>query len=247
VPIADPAFWLLAAIVAFAFAVEAATGFGATVIAVALGVHLFPLDVLLPVLVPLGLVLSVTIAWRERAHLDRALLLRRILPLMGAGLLAGILLFESASNASLRRAFGAFVVAVSALELWRARTTAGAVPAPLAPAAEGAALLGAGVVHGLFSTGGPLLVYALGRTAIPKRTFRATLSTVWVVMGTALSVAYAVGGHLRPVTLAATATLLPVLGVALLAGDWLHHRLHEAHFRTLVYALLLAAGVTNLL
>jgi uncharacterized membrane protein YfcA len=245
-PLDAPAFWLLAVIVAGAFAVEAATGFGATVIAIALGVHLFPLDALLPVLVPLGLVLSATIAWRERAHLDRSLLLRRILPLMTVGLLVGLSLFESASNETLRRAFGAFVVGVSALELWRARGAGTASP-PLAPTAEGAALIGAGVIHGLFSTGGPLLVYALGRTAIPKRTFRATLSTLWLVMGTVLSAAYAWNGHLGAATLSATAALLPVLGLALLAGNWLHHRLDEDRFRTLVYSLLLLAGFTNLL
>lgn len=240
----DPRFWTLAAIVLGAFAVEAATGFGATVIAVSLAVHLFPLDELLPVIVPLGLVLSASIAWRERAHTDRRLLLRRILPLMGLGLAIGLAVFEQASNAALQRAFGGFVVAVAALELWRGRAPA---TRALPPAASGAALLGAGVVHGLFSTGGPLLVWALGRAPIAKRVFRATLSTVWVVMGAALSSAYALRGRLDADSLAATAALLPALGAAWLAGDWLHRRLDETRFRRAVYALLLVTGLTNLL
>jgi uncharacterized membrane protein YfcA len=240
----EPRFWLLAAIVLGAFAVEAATGFGATVIAVSLGVHLFPLDELLPVLVPLGLVLSVSIAWRERSHTDRRLLLRRILPLMVLGLALGLVVFERASNAALQRAFGAFVVAVAALELWRGqRGAARALP----PAASSAALLGAGVIHGMFSTGGPLLVWALGRAPVAKRVFRATLSTVWVVMGGALASAYALRGRLDGESLRATASLLPVLAAAWLAGDWLHHRLDEERFRRAVYALLLATGLTNLL
>lgn len=241
----DPRFWALAAVVACAYAAEAATGFGATVIAVALGVHLFPLDVLLPVIVPLGLVLSASIAWRERAHADRRLLARRILPLMGVGLVLGLALFESASNAALRRAFGGFVVAIAALELWRGR--AARTPRPLPPAARGAALLGAGVVHGVFSTGGPLLVWALGTTPIAKRAFRATLSTLWTVLATALSCAYALRGHLDGATLAATAALLPALGVSLAAGEWIHHRLDETRFRRAVYALLLGIGLTSLL
>jgi hypothetical protein len=244
-PLGEPRFWLLAAVVVGAFGVEAATGFGATVIAVSLGVHLFPLDVLLPVLVPLGLVLSASIAWRERAHTDRRLLVRRILPLMGLGLAIGIAIFERASNATLQRAFGAFVVGVAALELWRGRK--GAPAAALPPLASRAALLGAGVVHGLFSTGGPLLVWSLGRAPIAKRAFRATLSTVWLVLGTALSSAYALRGHLDAASLAATAALLPALGAALLLGEWLYHRLDEARFRRVVYALLLATGLTNLL
>ncbi|HEY8495166.1 MAG TPA: sulfite exporter TauE/SafE family protein [Myxococcota bacterium] len=241
----DPRFWVLAAVVVAAFGVEAAAGFGATVIAVSLAVHLFPLDALLPVIVPLGLVLSATIAWRERAHTDRRLLVRRILPVMGLGLVAGIVIFERASNDVLQRAFGTFVVAVAALELWRSRAAGGA-PAPLPPLASGAALLGAGVIHGMFSTGGPLLVWALGRAPLAKRAFRATLSTVWLLMGGALSGAYALRGHLDAGTLAATAALLPALGAALALGEWLHHRLDEARFRRVVYALLLVTGLTNL-
>lgn len=243
----DPHFWLLAVIVGGAFAVEATTGFGATILAVTLGVHLFPLDALLPVIVPLGLFLAATIAWRERAHTDRRLLLRTILPLMGAGLLVGIAIFETASNEALRRAFGVFVVALSALELWRWRRAPRRPPAPLPPCRTGAAILGAGVIHGLFSSGGPLLVYALGRVHLPKRTFRATLATVWLVMGSALSLAYAVNGHLDGGTLAATGALLPVLGAAWLVGERLHHRLDETRFRALVYGVLLVAGLTNAL
>jgi uncharacterized membrane protein YfcA len=242
----DPRFWLLAVIVCGAFAVEATTGFGATVIAVTLGVHLFPLDELLPVIVPLGLFLSATIAWRERAYIDWPLLTRTILPLMGIGLLIGIAIFERASNEALRRVFGLFVVILSALELWRRWAAPKKPPEPLPPLRTGATILGAGVIHGLFSSGGPLLVYALSRAQIPKRRFRATLSTVWLVMGSLLSLAYTLNGHLDADTLEATAALLPVLAIAWLAGDWLHHRLDEERFRVLVYGLLFVAGLTNL-
>lgn len=244
--VTDPRFWLLAIVVAIAYSVEAATGFGATVIAVALGLHLFPLAALLPVIVPLGLVLSASIAWRERAFAERRLLWRRILPLMSIGLAFGLSVFESASNAALQRVFGGFVVAIATLELWRTRAAA-PVARPLPPAASAAALLAAGVIHGLFSSGGPLLVYALGRAPIAKRAFRATLSTLWVMMATVLSTAYALRGHVDRGTLTATAALLPVLGLAFFAGNWLHGRLDEQRFRKLVYALLLAMGLTSLL
>jgi uncharacterized membrane protein YfcA len=242
----EPRFWLLAAIVAGAFAVEATTGFGATMIVVTLGVHLFPLRELLPVIVPAGLALSVTLAWRQRAHADRALLGRRILPLMLVGLAIGLALFERASGGALQRAYGLFVVAIAASELWRARHAAGN-GAPLAPVTSRAALLGAGVIHGLFSSGGPIVVYTLGRLGIEKSVFRATLMALWVVMGTALTIAYAIAGHVSRETLAASAALLPILGVALVAGEWLHHRLDEQRFRLVVYALLVVAGLTNVL
>lgn len=63
---------------------------------------------------------------------------------------------------------------------------------------------------------------------------------------TELSTACTIRGHIDIDTLAATATLIPVLGLAFLAGNWLHGRLDEQRFRTFVYALLLAAGLTSL-
>lgn len=244
--LADPRFWAFAGVVALAFAAEATTGFGATVIALALGLHLFPLRELLPVFVPLGLFMSSWLVLRGRAHVDRRLLLRRILPWMGLGLAAGLTVFERASHELLGRAFGLFVVTLAAVELWRlvrASTAARAVSPPAATAA----LLGAGVMHGMFSTGGPLLVWAMGRSLPEKRAFRATLSCVWLVLGSALTTAYAVNGHLDGRSLRATAALLPVLGLAIAAGEWAHRRLDEQRFRVIVYALLLASGTSSLL
>jgi hypothetical protein len=102
-------------------------------------------------------------------------------------------------------------------------------------------------MHGMFSSGGPLLVWALGKSLPDKRAFRATLSCVWLVLGSALTFAYALNGRLDGSTLRATAALLPVLGVAIAAGEWAHHRLDERRFRVLVYALLLGSGASSLL
>lgn len=201
---------------------------------------------MLPVFVPLGLFLSAWIVSRSRAHVDLSLLRARILPWMGLGLVLGLALFERASHELLRRAFGAFVVTLAAVELWRlARERL--VTREVSPPAAKAALLGAGVMHGLFSTGGPLLVWAVGQSLPDKRAFRATLQCVWLVMGGALCLAYAWNGHLDGRTLRATAALLPVLGLAIAAGEWAHHRLDEHRFRVIVYGLLLAAGASSLL
>ena len=242
----DPRFWAFAGIVALAFAAEATTGFGATVIALALGIHLYPLGELLPVFVPLGLFVSSWLALRGRAHVAKRLLLGRILPWMGLGLALGLVLFERASGEVLRRAFGAFVVALAALELWRLARESTA-PRELPPPAATAALLGAGVMHGMFSTGGPLLVWALGRSIPDKRAFRATLSCVWLVLGSALTTAYTLGGRVDLGTLQATGALLPILAVSIAAGEWAHHRLDERRFRVLVYGLLFASGASSLL
>jgi len=246
VDVGEPRFWAFAAIVALAFSVEATVGFGATLIAVALGVHLFPLGELLPVFVPLGLVLSSWLALRGRTFVDRRLLLTRVLPWMVAGLALGQVIFESAPHEILRRVFGSFVVVLALLELFRLLRGRQSDPA-IRPRAATPALFGAGIIHGLFSTGGPLLVWALGRSLTEKRSFRATLASVFVVLASLLTLSYAWNGRLGADTLPATATLLPVLAVALGAGEWAHHRLDEQRFRVLVYLLLLGAGASIVL
>ncbi|MEN8161139.1 MAG: sulfite exporter TauE/SafE family protein, partial [Myxococcota bacterium] len=200
----------------------------------------------LPVFVPLNIVVSSWLAVRGRAFVDRRLLLARILPRMGLGLAVGLFIFESASHELLRRVFGAFVVVLAALELRRLARTGQENPA-VTPRAATPALVGAGVIHGMFSTGGPLLVWALGRSLTEKRAFRATLACVFVVVASTLTLSYAVNDRLDTHTLRATAALLPVLGIALAVGEWAHHRIDEHRFRALVYVLLLGAGLSSLL
>jgi len=256
----DPRFALLALCVLAGFAAEATVGFGAVVVTLALASVLYPLDVLLATIVPLNLSLSLVISARHHAHADRRLILRRILPAMAVGMAVGFALLEQAPRELLQRLFGGFVTGLAAFELVRlgarVRRRAGATDAaggdapPAAerrPGVETAALLGAGLAHGLFSSGGPLLVWSLERAGLAKSVFRSTLAIVWIVLGLALNAGYAAAGRLTPASLLAAAALLPVVAVALVAGEWLHHRLDEAWFRRAIFALLLVAGLANLL
>jgi len=248
--LADPRFLLVAACVFVGFAAEATVGFGGTVITLALASALFPLDLLLATIVPVGLSLSLYIVARHHDHADRGLILRRILPLMAAGMAVGFTLFERAPRELLHRLFAGFVTAVATWELallrFRARASSGD-PAPRrGRALEAVAMLGAGVTHGLFSSGGPLLVWSLGHASLSKSAFRSTLAIVWVALGLALNVAYATTGRLTRASLLASAALLPVVGLAIVTGERLHRRLDEARFKRAIFALLLVAGIANL-
>jgi hypothetical protein len=231
-------------IVTIAFSAEAITGFGSTVLTVAMGAHLLPLAVLLPVYVPVNLVLSAWLVARHRRHVDRALLFRGMLPLVGAGMVAGLLLYRLQPGKNLLIGFGAFVALLASVELWRiARRT------PVSPPGRWhtrLALIAGGVVHGVYGSGGPLIVYATARSVTDKSVFRVTLSALWLVLGVVLIVHFAVLGLLNASTLWTSASLLPPLVLALLIGERLHHRVPEAPFRVLVYALLLVAATSLL-
>lgn len=154
---------LLALIVFFAYGIEAALGFGCTILAVTLAVHLYKLPVLLPVLVSLNLLLSTYIVLRHRDAVCWRVLLRRILPLMILGLPAGMLLLTAGDGPYLKLGFGVFVVLLSAVELWRSRARHSAPTQPLSFWRAAAVLIVGGVMHGLYASGGPMAVYFASR------------------------------------------------------------------------------------
>jgi uncharacterized membrane protein YfcA len=234
----------LALVVLLALLVEACAGFGATVVTVALGALILPIPAVLAAFVPVNLILSLYLVARERAWVDRAVLLRRVLPWMGAGFAVGVGVYQRASGARwLPALFGAFVVVLSAISLWGLRPSARASPRlPAAPC-----LLAAGVVHGVFATGGPLVVYAAEGLLPDKRAFRATLAAVWLPFHGLLLASYGASGALGAASLRRSALLLPALALGLPLGQWAHRRLPEARFRVGVYALLLVAGGVPLL
>ncbi|MBM4392789.1 MAG: sulfite exporter TauE/SafE family protein [Deltaproteobacteria bacterium] len=228
----------LALVVTVAFLVETVTGFGGTVVAVALASFFMPVREYLPAHVPVNLLLSTWIVARDWAAVDRALLFRRVLPAMVVGFPLGAWAFSglSAHHGVLEAAFGGFVALVGACRL------AGPV-AMLGPVATQGTLAAAGVVHGAFGTGGPLVVITLSRIGLDKATFRATLSALWIVLSFLLLALYAREGVLGEDSARASLVLLPGLLAGGLAGQWVHGRIDAERFRRAVDGMLLLAGL----
>lgn len=81
----DSNFIWLMAIVLISYGTQAMSGFGSTILALTLGTHLYPMSVLLPVLVALDLLVNLYIVTRHHKYINRALLIRTIIPAMGIG------------------------------------------------------------------------------------------------------------------------------------------------------------------
>lgn len=233
---------LLGLVVLVAFTVEAALGFGATVVAVSLGAFLLPIDEILYAFVPLNLALSAFFVVRNRREVDLRLLLLRVLPFMALGLPLGFFGLAVVDERTARMAFGAFVAALAAVELWRARRAEDAALPALSTPRRALALGLAGVVHGAFATGGPLVVYVMSRTLADKGAFRATLSALWLVLNLVLVAGFAARGALDAESGARSLAWAPFLLGGLLAGDALHRRVSTEAFRRLVFTLLFVAG-----
>jgi hypothetical protein len=126
-------------------------------------------------------------AWRERESISWDSL-RWVFPLMGGGMFVAFWALSGLGDERLKPAFGVLVLLLAAGELIAMRRPA---PSPTPsddeqPASRVrtvVALLGAGVVQGVYACGGPLLVYATGREGLAKESFRSPITTVWVVLG----------------------------------------------------------------
>ncbi len=234
----DPWIWL-GLFIFLAFGIEAITGFGSIVIALSLGALLLPINSMLPVLVPLNIVMTGFLLLRHYRHIHWPTLLRLILPLMAGGTLAGYFMRPWLGDEVLQGLFGALVLWFAARELWKIYRGIHAVRHHRFWTAGW--MLTAGVTHGLFASGGPLLVYALSGVQLDKAAFRATLITVWFSLNSLLTLVFAFDGSLLP-ALPRVGAMLPALIAGVLIGELLHHRVNDEKFRVVVYGLLLLTG-----
>ncbi len=226
------------------FVAEAAMGFGATVVTVTFAALLVPIEVVLPAFVPINIALSIYLIARARGVAVRVLLVE-LAPALAVGCGVGLIAFRYGAHEVGKLVFALFVVVLAVTELLRAPfpSYAAKAPRPLTFAARTFLLFIGGLVHGLFGSGGPMVVYVTQRRVTEKHAFRVTLAVVWLALNAALLVNYGtlglVGRDSIELSLALGLALLPALAL----GEWLHRRLDARRFQLAVCLLLLLGGL----
>lgn len=234
---------LVGLVVLATHALEAVTGFGCTVLALPLVTALLGLREGVMVLTILAWVLALYIVVSKRRNLD----LRRfavIVAFVLAGLPVGMYLFRTADAQPLKRVLAVFIVLAAAAQLlfllkgkpWKPPRVIGYL-----------ILVAGGVVHGLFSSGGPLVVLYASAALPEKGAFRATLCLLWLTLNSIIIGSYLAAGSLTPKISLETAALLPFLVLGIFIGERLHERVQPRAFSAVVFSTLLATGVVMLL
>jgi uncharacterized membrane protein YfcA len=229
-----------AAVLFVAYLVRGIAGFGSGLIAVPLLTLFSPVTVVVPVVVSLDYIGSVSqsirnlhdIAWREQIVL---------VPFMLAGIGGGLYLLTAMPTWVLARALGVFVFGFGIYQLL-----------PLPPmrgsrlAASYCGVLG-GLLGTLFGTGGPFYAIYLNLRGLERSTFRATFALNFLIDGGVRLVAYTVMGILNRDTLLHIALALPLVGAGLYAGGHVHIGLSQRDFVRIVGLLLVASGIALML
>lgn len=237
---------ILAPFVLLAYTTETLTGFGAALVAITLGAHFIPIETLIPVLVPLNIMVTGTVFVRHRNEADYNLLLKRIVPFMGAGLAAGLLMNELARGLASKGLLGFIVVFFATRQLWMHFRKGGKLR-DISVVQAGVFQIMAGIVQALYTMGGPFLIYSVSRLYLPKSVFRATLCAVWAASNGIITIAFFINGRINAETLKVTVFLIPILPLGILLGEMLHNRINEEAFRLFTYILLFLTGLPLIL
>jgi hypothetical protein len=238
----DPAQLGFLAVLFGAYFVGTVLGFGTTVLAVTFGAQLIEIDVLLPVVAPLNVGLGAYIALRHRKTTEWPILLKRVLPLVVLGLPLGLALFNLRAVGWLRLGFGLFVTLLAVLQLLGSRVSAPQAK-PLGKVPSAVLLVASGIVHGLWATPGPLIVYVVGREITDKAAFRSTVATLFLPLTSALVVDYALTGLYHDEVIRLTLWAVPAVLLGIVLGERAYAKLRPELFRRGVWLLLLVGGI----
>ncbi len=230
--------------------IQGITGFAGTIVAMPPSLMLVGYPVAKPVLNVLGLLSGIyvfvgnrkSVCWKE---------LKKIVAVMAVGIVSGILIrgFFAGKEQLLYKFLGIFVIVLAVqggmtLRMeGKKKESRGRNDSP----ALYLILALAGIVHGIFVSGGPLLISYLTKKITDKVNFRATISTVWVFLNSLILLDDIRAGLWNPELLKIQITAVPFLLAGMFIGGKLYARMSQRLFMMITYVLLFISGISLLI
>lgn len=255
--------------------IQGITGFAGTILAMPFSIHLVGYEVAKPVLNVLGIIAGIYVVAGGIKNVNTRQLIR-VAVMMAVGIVGGIFIkdFFTGHERVLYIALGIFVVAIGLKGIVTAAVEAKNNKRAVAMSGEEKSkgqitgqtqffqmkagaddkmtpasvllLLCAGVVHGIFVCGGPLIIsYMTGHTK-DKEEFRRTISAVWIILNTMIFVSDIMAGYYNPATIRIQLISVPFLFAGMFFGGILFKKMSQRFFTILTYILLCIAGASLL-
>lgn len=220
----------------FANVIQAITGFAGTVLAMPPSIFLLGMNDAKVVLNIMALISGFLIAVSGFKKIQWKELLKMIV-FMLAGMAGGVAICTFVeSNSLLLRIYGIIIVLIALKNIFIKKEL------DLPKWALIIVLLLAGIVHGMFVSGGALLVIYAVQVIKDKEEFRATVAPVWVVLNSILMVTQITQGQFN----SGNIRLIIVSIIPLLAATWLGtkiaRKVSQKMFLYITYVLLLISG-----
>ncbi len=215
--------------------VQALTGFAGVMLSIPPTILLYGPDMAKAVINVICWLVCAYLMVKNREYINKKEL-GRIILFMLIGMAAGIYLYNIVDARILVPVYGLLIVGV-ALKNLLLKPSGASLPDWVAIPV----LLGAGIIHGMFASGGALLVVYLASAFRDKNSFRANVASVWTVLNLVLMFT----DYERVVQYGIFELLgigvIPLV-IAVYLGNKIHSMINQQMFNRLTYGLLLAAG-----
>ena len=229
-------FALFMAAVFISNIVQALTGFAGVMLSIPPTILLYGPDMAKAVINVICWLVCALLMFQNRKYINPKELLR-IVVFMLVGMAIGIHLYNVVNPQILVPLYGAIIVG-AALKSLIFKQSASALPNWIAIPV----LLGAGVIHGMFASGGALLVVYLVATFRDKDSFRANVASVWTILNLVLMFNdYEKGLYNTEFFELLGLGVIPLV-IAIYLGNKIHDMINQKMFNRVTYCLLLAAG-----
>ncbi|HQS59528.1 MAG TPA: sulfite exporter TauE/SafE family protein [Gallionellaceae bacterium] len=229
------------AILALAFFIRGIAGFGSGLIAIPILTLMLPLSVVVPVMVLLDYIASLSHGLQNRTDIRW----REILPLIpfsAAGVVIALFFLTQSDALLLTRALGVFII------LFALYTLSGYTPKSGATRWWGGlAGLSGGMIGTLFGTGGPMYVTYFKARGLDKAAFRTTLAVTFIMDGAGRIVGFASTGFFNREFLVLIAMALPIVAIFMYIGGHVHTKITQLQFQRGISVLLILSGTVLLL
>lgn len=235
-------FYLVAIFFLISNAVGTIAGFGSIAIGLSFASRFYPIQDLVPIIVPIDMFSSIYIFVKYFKKIDWKLLKTEILPQVATGFILGLILNTRIDITILKKIFGVFILLFAARQLWlliQKKQSKTYIKSPLL-------LIPAGFIQGVFASGGPMLVTYLSAKIHEKNVFRSTLAVLWVAMNSILILQFVYVGRINEFTIQKSLVLVVPVLIGISIGELLQNKVSQSSFKVLVYSLLMFASISLL-
>lgn len=231
---------LFLCVVTLANIMEGITGFAGTMLAMPLSMILLGVQPAKSILNIVAIIVSSLIFFSTYKDINKKELFK-IVVFMVIRMGGGIYLFSVFPASGLAKIYGVLIILISLKGLFIKKEFR------LSNVALTFVVLIAGIIHGMFLSGGALLIIYAVSVLKDKSTIRATLAPVWMILNSYILLQDLYVGNITPqVSRLIIYSIIPLL-LAVALGNYLHKKMNQKFFIKLTYFLLIISGITLLL
>lgn len=234
-------YGLVVLILVTAYTFRGVTGFGSGLIAIPLLVLILPISIVIPMMVLLDFIASVSHSIKHR-EVAQWKIIYPLLPFTVIGVLIALFIFKTVDTNLLVKSLGVFILLFAIYSLFSLKPHKQGSKLWVVPAG-----IFGGLVGTLFGTGGPFYVIYLQLRQLDKAAFRATVASIFMIDGGIRVGGFALSGFFIHETLLLVALALPIMGLSMAIGGHIHTNISPTTFQRAIGVLLLGSGVALLL